>query len=205
MIEVEFLVALVVIVIAIIVQVWLLVRRRSADAADPKGALARELPQPVRELSMREDHLPSELLVTDLSLPRAPAPVFSRLEESHTLPRPRQGFVPPPTPMSASAVASLLGGASRGIQDDAEDFRATIQAGRGTPIGVAPSTRVGDGALDVTHIGETYTLGIGDGYYGIWYRRVPGGALKRFPKNSDGWFDAWAAFEELEPQCQSAS
>jgi len=49
-----------------------------------------------------------------------------------------------------------------------------------------------------THSGERYLLGYGDDYFGIWDRQSPAAAAFRFPRNDQGWRDAWSKFVSIE-------
>lgn len=69
--------------------------------------------------------------------------------------------------------------------------QATAGAGTGT-------TRVGEGAQRFSHSGETYLLGYGEDFFGIWDRNVPGGPVQRFSRDDDGWRQCWAAFTSRE-------
>jgi Domain of unknown function (DUF4328) len=74
-----------------------------------------------------------------------------------------------------------------------------------TDAGAAPSTapsgpRVGEGALRFSHSGYRYILGYGADYFGIWDRKHPGGPAFRFPRNDQGWNEAWNRYAALEPR-----
>jgi hypothetical protein len=59
---------------------------------------------------------------------------------------------------------------------------------------------VGEGALRFSHSGTRYVLGYGQGFFGIWDRTQAGGPVSRFPRNDDGWEQAWHRFMALEPR-----
>ena len=59
---------------------------------------------------------------------------------------------------------------------------------------------IGEGALMFSYTGERYLLGYGSDYFGIWDRTVAGGPVTRFPRNDDGWDQAWHRFIALEPR-----
>ena len=56
-----------------------------------------------------------------------------------------------------------------------------------------------DEALQFTHSGSRYLLGYGRAFFGIWERQGGSGPLSKFPRNDDGWRDAWIAFSAMEP------
>jgi heme/copper-type cytochrome/quinol oxidase subunit 2 len=58
---------------------------------------------------------------------------------------------------------------------------------------------VGEGATRFSHSGERYILGYGADFFGIWDRTVPGGPVLRYPRNDEGWTDAWNRYSGMEP------
>jgi hypothetical protein len=70
------------------------------------------------------------------------------------------------------------------------------------PASAAPPAGpvVGEGALRFSHSGERYILGYGAGFFGIWDRGVPGPAVLTYPRNDEGWNEAWAQFTAREPR-----
>ncbi len=59
---------------------------------------------------------------------------------------------------------------------------------------------VGGGqALQYTHSGRRYLLGYGADFFGIWDREHPGAAIATFPRNDEGWRQAWLRFVADEP------
>ena len=50
-----------------------------------------------------------------------------------------------------------------------------------------------------THSGYRYVLGFGSDFFGIWDRQSPSAPAERFPRNDDGWRQAWLRFAGLEP------
>lgn len=55
--------------------------------------------------------------------------------------------------------------------------------------------------LQYTHSGRRYLLGYGESFFGIWDRRSEGDEpAHRFPRDDDGWREAWLRFKDLEPE-----
>ncbi len=63
----------------------------------------------------------------------------------------------------------------------------------------APSAETSDPSVRYTHSGYRYVLGFGADYFGIWDRQAPATPSERFPRNDDGWRQAWTRFVGLEP------
>ncbi len=65
----------------------------------------------------------------------------------------------------------------------------------------APPTTPPGSPADVryTHSGYRYVLGYGADYFGLWDRQMPGSPAERYPRNDDGWRQAWTRFSGLEP------
>ncbi len=49
-----------------------------------------------------------------------------------------------------------------------------------------------------THSGERYLLGYATDYFGIWDRNAPASPMHRFPRNDQGWRDAWSQYVAIE-------
>lgn len=49
-----------------------------------------------------------------------------------------------------------------------------------------------------THSGETYLLGYGRDFFGIWDRRSPAMPVERFPRTDGGWGQAWQRYVTIE-------
>jgi hypothetical protein len=87
-----------------------------------------------------------------------------------------------------------------------EGGRATPPATEGPSTAAGPpvtgpepgAQRVGEGALRFSHSGERYILGYGAGFFGIWDRNQPGGPVYTFPRNDQGWNEAWNRFSGME-------
>ncbi len=62
-----------------------------------------------------------------------------------------------------------------------------------------PAASRDDEALQFTHSGSRYLLGYGRAFFGIWDRQGGSGPLSKFPRNDDGWRNAWLAFSAMEP------
>lgn len=60
--------------------------------------------------------------------------------------------------------------------------------------------RIGEGALRFSHSGVRYLLGYGAGFFGIWDRETAGGPVLQFPRNDQGWTEAWNRFTAWEPR-----
>jgi hypothetical protein len=52
--------------------------------------------------------------------------------------------------------------------------------------------------LRYTHSGTRYLLGYGQTFFGIWDRQNPATPLERFPRNDDGWAQAWRRYAQIE-------
>ena len=52
--------------------------------------------------------------------------------------------------------------------------------------------------LTFSHEGQKYLLGYTAEYYGIWDKAAPGPPTQRFPRNDQGWQQAWDAFMRSE-------
>ncbi|MEX2407104.1 MAG: hypothetical protein WD834_07170 [Actinomycetota bacterium] len=53
--------------------------------------------------------------------------------------------------------------------------------------------------VTITHRGNTYAVGYGETFYGVW--SLGGGSpLQRFERTDPGWQQAWARFQQLEAQ-----
>jgi hypothetical protein len=63
----------------------------------------------------------------------------------------------------------------------------------------SPAAGAGGTAQRYTHSGYRYVLGYGGDFFGIWDRQQPAAPTERFPRNDDGWRQAWARFVALEP------
>jgi broad specificity phosphatase PhoE len=64
------------------------------------------------------------------------------------------------------------------------------------PAAAAPAAD--DRVLRYTHSGSRYLLGYGESFYGIWDREQPAVPLERFPRNDQGWADAWRRYTSME-------
>ena len=64
----------------------------------------------------------------------------------------------------------------------------------------ASTPQVGEGALRFSHSGYRYLLGYGQDFFGIWDRETPGPPVHRFPRNDEGWNQAWSRYSGLEPR-----
>ena len=64
-----------------------------------------------------------------------------------------------------------------------------------------PSMGAGPGVdpVQLSHSGERFLLGWGEGFFGIWDRTRPGPPVERFPRTDDGWSQAWLRYRSLEP------
>ena len=66
------------------------------------------------------------------------------------------------------------------------------------PAETSTPARVGEGALRFSHSGETYILGYGADFFGVWDRNQPGGPILQFPRTDQGWNEAWNRFSGME-------
>lgn len=71
-------------------------------------------------------------------------------------------------------------------------------AAEASPVPLSGSPRVGEGALRFSHSGETYILGYGADFFGVWDRNQPGGPILQFPRTDQGWNEAWNRFSGME-------
>ncbi|MDP9343339.1 MAG: zinc ribbon domain-containing protein [Actinomycetota bacterium] len=73
--------------------------------------------------------------------------------------------------------------------------------GAGTSASALPSAGAGAGVdpIQLSHSGQQYLLGWGEGFFGIWDRSRPGPPVERFPRTDDGWSEAWTRYRSLEP------
>ncbi len=67
-----------------------------------------------------------------------------------------------------------------------------LQQPGGAPQAIATDIRY-------SHSGHRYVLGYGTDYFGIWDRQAPAQPAERFPRNDQGWSQAWVRFASLEP------
>ncbi len=92
--------------------------------------------------------------------------------------------VPPPTAQPASTPAPIA---------------AATTTEPAAPETTAPDASASGASVRYTHSGYRYVLGFGADYFGIWDRRTPATPTERFPRNDDGWRQAWTRFVGLEP------
>jgi hypothetical protein len=131
---------------------------------------------------------------SDLTVPREQ--VLGR-SPSATTPAPSPSASPtsaadPPAPSLSDAVSSQPTAWGSGTTP------APAQAGAGAAV---PSGTVGGPApaQKYTHSGYRYVLGYGADFFGIWDRQTPNTPTERFPRNDDGWRQAWLRYVALEP------
>ena len=99
---------------------------------------------------------------------------------------------PDPTPAPAPSVSDAVAS-----QPTAWTASAAAQ---GAGASVSPGTVGGQGpAQKYTHSGYRYVLGYGSDFFGIWDRQTPNVPTERFPRNDDGWRQAWLRYVALEP------
>ena len=81
------------------------------------------------------------------------------------------------------------------------DGSEPVGAARPSPVSGSslPAASGDDEALQFTHSGSRYLLGYGRAFFGIWDRQGGSGPVSKFPRNDDGWRDAWLAFSAMEP------
>jgi len=96
--------------------------------------------------------------------------------------------VPPPTAQPLSTPDPV----AAATPADAPAPEATVPA-------TAPTASTSDASVRYTHSGYRYVLGFGADYFGIWDRQAPATPTERFPRNDDGWRQAWTRFVGMEP------
>jgi hypothetical protein len=57
-----------------------------------------------------------------------------------------------------------------------------------------------DQAISFSHTGDSYLLGYGSDFFGIWDRDQPEGPVERFPRTDEGWAQAWWRYIAIEPR-----
>jgi hypothetical protein len=62
----------------------------------------------------------------------------------------------------------------------------------------AEAAPAADVKTEFTHTGTRYLLGYGADYFGIWDRNAPQQPIERFPRNDEGWGNAWARYSSME-------
>src|SRR5207302_4977215 len=75
---------------------------------------------------------------------------------------------------------------------------AAAATARAPEILSPPRTASPSPNLTFSHEGPRYLLGYTDQYYGIWDKQAPGPPSARFPRNDQGWQQAWEAFIRQE-------
>jgi hypothetical protein len=101
-----------------------------------------------------------------------------------------------PAPGGGGAVGSgSTGGTGAGTAGPGVEASPSTEA---PPASAGP--RIGEGALRFSHSGVRYILGFGADFFGIWDRETPGGPVMRFPRNDQGWTEAWNRFTAWEPR-----
>jgi hypothetical protein len=104
---------------------------------------------------------------------------------------------PPDTGTAAASQAAPASGAAPGAPDLSVPPAATPVPG---PAPAAQSTAsAGTAQIQYTHSGHRYVLGYGPDFFGIWDRQTSGAPAERYPRNDDGWRQAWTRFAGLEP------
>ena len=103
--------------------------------------------------------------------------------------------VAPPTVEASSPV-----GTPTPVPTPESETSASSPAPTSTPAS-APTPAPGstEDSIRYTHSGYRYVLGFGTDYFGIWDRQNPTAAAERFPRNDDGWRQAWTRYVALEP------
>jgi hypothetical protein len=82
---------------------------------------------------------------------------------------------------------------------------AAAAAARAPEILSPPRTPSPTPNLTFSHEGPRYLLGYTNQYYGIWDKQAPGPPSARFPRNDQGWQQAWEAFIRQEVASSSSS
>ncbi len=101
-------------------------------------------------------------------------------------------------PVEAAAPASGPTSSAPATEQVGAQVVPQVSAAPGLVAG-SPTPVVGEGALAFSHSGERYVLGYGEAFFGIWDRTVAGGPAYSFPRDDDGWLQAWQRFTALEP------
>lgn len=75
------------------------------------------------------------------------------------------------------------------------------------PAASSGSAAVANSGISWTHTGVRYITGytVDNPYYGIWDRQEPGPPMSKYPYTEHGKAEAFARFQELEPQGQSVA
>jgi hypothetical protein len=131
---------------------------------------------------------------SDLTVPREQ--VLGQSPPATTpAPAPTANPTPPadaaPAPSLSDAVSSQPTAWDAGTTPPAQAAGGTPTSG-GTVGAPAPAQKY-------THSGYRYVLGYGADFFGIWDRQSPNTPTERFPRNDDGWRQAWLRYVALEP------
>jgi hypothetical protein len=111
----------------------------------------------------------------------------------------------PPATVAAAAPAEQTETAEPQVSawdQPSAEAAAAAQTPAAQPSTAQPSTAQPATAqpeqVTFTHSGERYLLGYGADYFGIWDRQSPAAATFRFPRNDQGWRDAWSKYVSIE-------
>jgi hypothetical protein len=130
---------------------------------------------------------PKEAPKVEEPKPMAQAAMMTTAQEARPEPEPAPAAAEP-EPAAAEAVAGAEQAPAAGSAA-AEPAPATAQA---------PAPSAGEAKIEFTHTGSRYLLGYAPDHFGIWDRNAPQQPIERFPRNDDGWAQAWARYSQIE-------
>jgi outer membrane biosynthesis protein TonB len=125
--------------------------------------------------------------------PKAEEPKPAPAQATMMAPVPEARPEPKPEPGPAAQPAAVA-------QPAAQPAPVAQPAAAAAPVAAAQPAPAAapEPKIEFTHTGSRYLLGYAPDHFGIWDRNAPQQPLERFPRNDDGWAQAWARYSQIE-------
>jgi hypothetical protein len=141
---------------------------------------------------IQDEAIKCRYCMSDLTVP---PPTASAADDPDTSETPAGDAEPAGATSPASESSAPTSSTSSGSSAVSSMWGAPAQA----PAPAATPSGGSGVAQKYTHSGYRYVLGYGDDFFGIWNREDPATPTERYPRNDQGWRDAWTKFAQLEP------